>query len=143
MHIDPRLNEVDDCLYRVAVRVLIIQDERVLLVREHDGWWSPPGGGVDHDETIESTLTREVEEELGVPAGQVFSDFQIAYYNIGNVVSGVPRMNIFFKATVPEKLLQKTAEVAEWNWFTEEEFLELSLNASYNKADLAGVIFSG
>ena len=130
-------------MYRVAIRVLIIQDERVLLVREHDGWWSPPGGGIDHGETIESALNREVEEELGVPAEQVSSDYQIAYYDIGNVVSGVPRMNIFFKATVPEKLLQRTTEVAEWNWFTKEEFLRLSLNASYHKADLAGVIFRG
>src|SRR5688572_16329171 len=98
MDIDPRLNEIDDCLYRVAARVLVVQDDKILLVKEaSDDWWALPGGGIDHGETIESTVTREVEEELGVSAGEVSSDFQIVYYSIGSVVNAVPRMNLFFK----------------------------------------------
>ena len=64
MQIDPRLNDIDDCLYRVAARVLIVQDGKVLLVKEAIGgtWWALPGGGVDHGETVESSLVREVEE---------------------------------------------------------------------------------
>lgn len=141
--IDPRLNEVDDCLYRVAVRVLVMQDTKVLLVKEaDDDWWALPGGGVDHGESVESTLTREVEEELGVPAESVSSDFQIAYFNIGQVVNGVPRMNIFFKAKVPADLLRETADVDGWAWFTKDEFMAAPLHASYDKSALAAVIFS-
>lgn len=143
MQIDPRLNDIDDCLYRVAIRVLIIQNGKVLLVKEaQDEWWAVPGGGVDHGETIESTLTREVEEELGVPAKEVVSNFQIVHYNIGNVVNGVPRMNLFYKAAVPEDMLAQTAHVAEWGWFTELEFLKLPIHYSYDKAKLAGVIWT-
>lgn len=142
MQIDPRLNDIDDCLYRVAVRVLIVQDNKVLLVKEvSDNWWALPGGGVDHGETIESSLTREVEEELGVPAQDVSSDFEIVHYNIGNVVNAVPRMNLYFKALVPEKLLTRTNHVAEWKWFNKEEFLRTDLHASYDKAELAKVIY--
>ena len=119
MRIDPRLNDIDDCLYRVAIRVLIVQNGKVLLVKEAlDDWWAFPGGGVDHGETVESSLTREIEEELGVPAKEISSDFQIAYYNIGSVVNAIPRMNLYFKASVPEMLIKKTAHVAEWGWFT-------------------------
>lgn len=139
--VDLRLNDIDDCLYRVAIRVLIIQNNKVLLVKEQEGWWAFPGGGVDHGEAVESTLTREVEEELGVPAREVSSDFQIAYYNIGTVVKGVPRMNIYFKASVPEQSLRKTSHVAKWQWFTKDEFLQAELNPSYDKARLAHVIF--
>ena len=140
--IDPRLNDIDDCLYRVAIRVLIVQDDKVLLVKEaDDDWWALPGGGVDHGETIESTLVREVEEELGVPAKEVSSDFEIVYYNIGNVVNAVPRMNLFFKATVPEELLGETDHVAEYKWFTKDEFQTQDLHASYDKSALAKVIF--
>ena len=142
MQIDPRLNDIDDCLYRVAIRVLIVQDDKVLLVKEKlDSWWALPGGGVDHGETVESSLVREVEEELGVPAKEVSSDFQIVYYNIGNVVNSIPRMNLFFKASVPKGLLNNTSHVSEWKWFTKDEFMEIDLHASYDKTKLAKVIF--
>jgi 8-oxo-dGTP pyrophosphatase MutT (NUDIX family) len=141
--IDSRLNEIDDCLYRVAARVLIVQNKKVLLVKEvSDEWWAIPGGGVDHGEAIKSTLLREIQEELGVPAQAITSDFQIAYYNIGNVVNGVPRMNLFFKATIVEEMLQKTDHVVEWKWFTKSEFMEATLHASYDKNQLARVIFN-
>lgn len=142
MEIDPRLNDIDDCLYRVAIRALIVQDNKVLLVKEafYD-WWAIPGGGVDHDETVESCLVREIGEELGIPAENVSSDFEIAHYNIGNVVNAVPRMNLFLKASIPKHLLQKTDHVAEWRWFTREEFLQVDMNPSYDQNTLVGVIF--
>lgn len=140
--IDPRLNDIDDCLYRVAIRTLIVQDDKVLLVKEaSDDWWALPGGGIDHGETVESSLVREVEEELGVPTKAVVSDFEIVHYNIGNVVNGVPRMNLYFKASVPKELLKKTDHVAEWKWCTKDEFLNLDLHLSYDKVKLADVIF--
>jgi len=142
MTIDPRLNDIDDCLYRVAIRVLIMQDDKVLLVKEaDDDWWALPGGGVDHGETVESTLVREIEEELGVPAKGVSSDFEIVYYNIGNVVNAVPRMNLFFKASVPVELLTRTSHIAQWKWVTRDAFLKQDLHGSYDKDKLAAVIW--
>lgn len=143
MQIDSRLNDIDDCLYRVAIRVLIVQNNKVLLVKEvSDDWWALPGGGVDHGETVESTLVREIEEELGVPAKAISSDFQIVHYNIGNVVNAVPRMNLFFNASIPEELLKQTNHVAQWAWFTKDEFSKVDLHYSYDKVKLASVIFS-
>lgn len=142
MPIDHRLNDIDDCLYRVAIRVLIVQDNKVLLVKEtDDDWWALPGGGVDHGETAESSLTREIEEELGVPANEVSSDFQIAHYNIGNVINGVPRMNLYFKASIPKELLTKTDHIEKWEWFTKDEFTKADMHLSYDKPALAEVIF--
>jgi 8-oxo-dGTP pyrophosphatase MutT (NUDIX family) len=143
MQIDSRLNDIDDCLYRVAVRVLVVQNEKILLVRESDdGWWALPGGGVDHGETVESTLTREIEEELGVPAERISSDFQIVHYNIGSIVNTIPRMNLFFKASMPQELVKKTSHTAETEWFTKDEFLRLGMHPSYNKSELVDIIFN-
>jgi 8-oxo-dGTP pyrophosphatase MutT (NUDIX family) len=142
--IDSRLNDIDDCLYRVAIRALIVNNDKVLLVKEavRGTWWAFPGGGVDHGEAVESSLVREVEEELGVPAKEVSSDFQIVHYNIGNVVNAIPRMNLFFKVSVPEERLTKTHHVEKWAWFTKNEFMKLDMHPSYDKTQLVHVLFS-
>lgn len=143
MNIDPRLNEIDNCLYRVAARALVVQNDKVLLVWENgSSWWQIPGGGVDYGETMESTLVREVEEELGVPAENVLSDYKIAYYDIGNVINGVPRMNLYFKVTVPENVVKKTEHVSKFKWFTKDEFLKLKeVDPSYAMGSIAEAIF--
>ncbi len=143
MHVDPRLEEIDDSLYRVAVRALIVSADKILVVKEVDGggWWAIPGGGVDYGESLKDCLLREIKEEIGVSSLAVSSDFQIVHYNIGKVVNGVPRMNVFFRVTVPESEITKTDHVEKWGWFTEGEFAELDMNPSYDKAELARVIF--
>lgn len=143
MHVDPRLNDIDDSLYRVAVRALIVNNNKLLAVKEVDGgdWWAIPGGGVDYGEDLKTCLLREIEEELGVPATSVSSDFQIVHYNIGKIVNGVPRMNIFFVVSVPEDHIRQTSHVEKWGWFSKDEFLSLDMNPSYDKPELAAVIF--
>lgn len=143
MYVDKRLGEIDDCLYRVAIRVLVMQNDKVLLIKEAaDGWWAIPGGGVDYGETIETTLLREIEEELGVPPSEVVCDYKIIHYNIGQVVNGVPRMNIFYRAFITENSIKDTSEASAINWFTKDDFLEQELHPSYDKTILADVVFN-
>lgn len=120
MNVNPKLNEIDDCLYRVATKGMIVQDGKLPLVKElPEMWWGFPGGGVDHGETVESSLVREVEEEVGDP-----------------------RMNLFFKVSPSKDLVKKTDEVAEPGWFTRDEFMELYMSPSYaDRQQLADVIF--
>jgi 8-oxo-dGTP diphosphatase len=56
---------------RLAAKALIRRDGSVLLARlsaraVETGRWTLPGGGVDHGESPETALVREVEEEAGV-----------------------------------------------------------------------------
>jgi 8-oxo-dGTP diphosphatase len=56
---------------RVAAYALVVRDDRVLLTRisargHHSGWWTLPGGGVDHGESPREALEREMVEECGV-----------------------------------------------------------------------------
>lgn len=142
--IDPRLEEIDDSLYRVAVRALVLSNGKMLAVKEVDGgdWWAIPGGGVDYGESLKDCLIRELQEELGLAKESIVSDFQIIHTTVGKIVNGIPRMNVFFKVLVPENEIKPTDHVETWGWFTEEEFMQLNTNPSYDKPSLAKIIFN-
>jgi ADP-ribose pyrophosphatase YjhB (NUDIX family) len=50
---------------RVAVRAVIIEKQKVLLVQTNKGDFKFPGGGVEGNEGLEEALWREVKEETG------------------------------------------------------------------------------
>jgi ADP-ribose pyrophosphatase YjhB (NUDIX family) len=55
---------------RPTVRVLVLAGTadltRVLLFRAYDGYWFPPGGGLEGMETYEEAAHRELAEETGL-----------------------------------------------------------------------------
>ena len=57
-----------DHRHSVSVAGVVVNDQgRALIVRRRDnGHWEPPGGVLEHGETIEDGLRREVYEETGL-----------------------------------------------------------------------------
>lgn len=60
-------------LLRVGAYVLCVDRNSVLLVRSSSttakpGWWSLPGGGLEHGEQPEHAACRELKEETGLTA---------------------------------------------------------------------------
>ena len=56
---------VDELNIRVGVYAVIIEDNKILLTRQWDGY-SLIGGGVDKGQMIEESIVREVKEETGL-----------------------------------------------------------------------------
>ena len=54
------------CLKRCAVRALIEQEGKVLLMRSRDGMYKLPGGGIEQGEDHACALARELLEETGL-----------------------------------------------------------------------------
>ncbi len=56
-----------DYLYRISLKSLIYNDTGQILVVKEIGrtYWDLPGGGMDYGETVESSLKRELLEEVG------------------------------------------------------------------------------
>ncbi|HUB94161.1 MAG TPA: NUDIX hydrolase [Verrucomicrobiae bacterium] len=122
MQIDPRLPEIDDCLYRLAIRAFVFHNGKVLLVREKDAeWWSFPGGGIDYGEDIRQALPRELAEELGVSASDITTDYQITYLAIGAIVKGIPRANLFYRVEIPIEHIRAGNDVLDFGWFAPSE----------------------
>lgn len=58
---------------RVGAYAVCVEDRRLLLTRvaagytlRHDGWWTLPGGGIEHGEDPRDAAVRELEEETGL-----------------------------------------------------------------------------
>ncbi|KJF69066.1 MULTISPECIES: 8-oxo-dGTP diphosphatase MutT [Rhizobium] len=65
------MSEAGKKILLVAACALLDQDGRILLAQRPEGkslagLWEFPGGKVEHGETPEETLVRELEEELGI-----------------------------------------------------------------------------
>ena len=57
---------------RMGVRVMMIQNNRVWLVRHtYVPGWHMPGGGVKRGETLENAARREAKEETGAQLGKI------------------------------------------------------------------------
>ncbi|KOP64804.1 DNA mismatch repair protein MutT [Bacillus sp. FJAT-18019] len=56
-------------LLQVRVTGILIEDERILLVKQSvsaERGWSLPGGRVEQGETLEEAMIREIQEETGL-----------------------------------------------------------------------------
>ena len=54
-------------IYRVVAKALITnEDGKILVVKENQDFWSLPGGGLEHGESAQDCLKREIRVEIGV-----------------------------------------------------------------------------
>lgn len=86
---------------RLAVRALILQDDRLLLVNAYAGskstLWCAPGGGVNAGQSLPDNLIREVAEETGltiaVGAPAMVNEFH-------DPTHGFHQIEVFFRCTL-------------------------------------------
>ena len=113
-------------LFNVGIKSIIINDDKVLIVKNTKGFWEVPGGRVDANESIEETLRRELSEELpnikSVVPGRIL-DARRLHKDIKDNVSLI----LVFYAVTAEFDGEPTLsdEHIDYMWATKQEALDL------------------
>lgn len=117
--------------FNVGVKALILQNNRLLLLKRRDHHvWEMPGGRINANEEIEETLLRELSEELPDAGKFDMSDIvhaQVAEFTLPNHHK---LMLLFFTVRPHRPLPNKPTLSSEHEttaWFTPEEFKRLKL----------------
>ena len=102
---------------RIGVRVMMLQDEKIWLVRQtYMPGWFMPGGGIKKGETLEEAARREALEETGAELGEL--TLMGAYSNFTEWKSD---HNIVFICTDFEIKCKPDSEIAELKTFALDE----------------------
>lgn len=115
---------------------IFLKDGKVLLgLRSYEAkhyvdgdFWTTPGGRCDEGEEIETTLRREVEEEIGV------KNFEIKE-KLG-VVPGAKEgdeVHVFLCETTEGEKLMEPEKFKEWRWFDPKEIPDNFINSNILK----------
>jgi ADP-ribose pyrophosphatase YjhB (NUDIX family) len=89
---------------RVSSKAIVVQDERILLLRNCDAagdWYCLPGGGQAHGEALVDALQRECLEEIGcqVVVGRVLfvRDYIAEHHEFAEQDAGAHQVEIMFE----------------------------------------------
>ncbi len=111
---------------KLDTRAAVIEDGKILLVKEGDGRWSMPGGWVDVNETVGRNAVKETWEEAGlsvVPLRMV----AVQDRNLHNrplYAYGICK--VFFLCGLVDGAFKENIETVESGWFSPEELPALS-----------------
>lgn len=116
--------------YRVSVKALVFdRDDRLLVMRNADGFWELPGGGWEHDETLEQAMRREVREELGVEIDRI--DTATIHPCVGHVPGArYPWLKLAMVAELTSHDFDAEAEMQVTSYVTLAQFKTLQMHRS-------------
>lgn len=103
-------------LHSVSVAAVVVDEAgRALLVRRQDnGHWEPPGGVLEPDETIIDGLRREVAEETGLDVS--IGELTGVYKNMTRAI-----VALVFRCRIQAGSLRTNDEVSEFRWMSLDE----------------------
>lgn len=111
---------------KIDTRAAIIENDKILLVRENNGKWSLPGGWVDVNVSVGDNVVKEVKEESGldVVVDKVIAIQDRAKHNLPVYAYGVCK--IFAQCSVIGGDFELNIETTEFRYFSKDDLPELA-----------------
>jgi 8-oxo-dGTP diphosphatase len=112
--------------YRVSLKAIIMDEQRrVLVLEDKDGGWELPGGGLDHGESMQHCLRREVMEEIGVGIDSI--DFGSMYPYMSKGRTGHWRFKLAVAVKPSDFDFKIGRTVKRWQFVTPQELAQLEM----------------
>ena len=113
--------------FPVSVKAIIIDNKRLLCLKNERDEWDLPGGKIDFNEDIEECLKREVKEEVNL---------EIKNLNILKPLNlkfnDVPVLVLVYSADIScESPINVSYEHSEYNFFSKAEINNLNIPQNY------------
>lgn len=119
----PDLSNLPDAFYRVAVKVLIMDElGRLLVVQNNAGEWEIPGGGWDHDEALEQCVERELAEELQAKVRQT-TDVEFILKGMSD--RGFHVLRVAVRAVLESDTLVPSDDIIAYKFVNRHDMLQL------------------
>ena len=119
---------------KVGVGVLVIEEEKVLLVKRgmnpEKGKWSIPAGFLDYGEDPQITAAREVEEETNLLIN--ITGLLDIYFNSEALTQGGASIFILYRAEVVAGDLRAGDDAEEASFFGGDELPELAFSSTHD-----------
>ena len=125
-------------IFQIGIKAIIINDKNEILLlksgpaeEEHTKitFWDLPGGRIQEGHTIEDTLRREVEEELGISSDLLkidgIFDATISNFKKSHHHSNTCLMLIAYKCELKSNKFKLSDEHSEYGWFSAPEAKKL------------------
>jgi 8-oxo-dGTP pyrophosphatase MutT (NUDIX family) len=120
-----QLSNLPSTFYRVAVKVIIFDElGRLLVVQAEDGDWEIPGGGWEHDESIERCVQREMAEEL---QAEVSNISRVEFILQGKSEKGFRVLRLAVRAVLVSDTLVPSEDIVAYKYVNRHDFLHLNV----------------
>lgn len=138
---------------RVGAYAVLLRDERILLTRMSErtriaGYWTLPGGGIDHGEDPKDAAVREVYEETGlrITVGRVLDVHSLSFVGARDdgLVEDYHGLHVIFGGEIEAgsrdaepRVVEEDSSTEESAWFSFEDARRLPLlNVAARALDL-------
>ena len=109
--------------FPISVKAIIIDNDRVLCLKNEREEWDLPGGKIDFNEDLEKCLKREVKEEVNLEIKNlnILKPFNLKF-------NDVPVLVLVYTAEITcESPINISYEHSEYNFFSKSEIKNLNM----------------